>query len=519
MAPSPSHRLPPILVALVAATIALGACGDGGSSGSSGSTTSAITSAIPPAGAPLLTTARLHDDDGDGRPSTGDRLLLTFDREVRASGDPRLSLILAPGDDLGGAAAFELNVLPAEAIVRLGVAPTLSIFGTWMPNRPAGPGASPATVSVAPGVTTITGATGDPAVSGPAIAILLAHPDQGAEEQGRPFTTPALTSARPVFGNLHAHTGYTDGVQDPARALAHARAHGLDFMAVTDHLEQLFDNTWAESKRMSDAADTPGTFVALPGWEWGHGYQPPLGWYNHVNVVGTTRRVDLLDTLTLPGLYREALTHCHPEGAIGIFNHPSINKPPLVYNNWDGFVYDGAADKLMALVDCEGAGSPQLPGLGFIPALGRGWRVAPAWNQDNHRDDWGDKDEGRTGVWVETLDRASLLRAVREGRAFSTSDRDARVRLIANGTLWMGSTITAPGPLALRVETGDAGNETIARIDLWSNGHVITTQPVNATASAIFELTVDPATDAYYFAHVVQQDGDELFSAPIYVDR
>lgn len=518
-----SHRL---LITIVALTAALAACGDGSSSGGSSSTVAGATGVVTSAsssttgGAPRLIRARLRDADADGRAGAGDLLVLAFDREVREAGaDPLVDLTLAPGDSLGAGAAFERGAAAEELWVRLGAAPRLSLTGTWRPGRAAGPGASPASVQVVAGSLAITGATGDPAAAAAPVAVHLEDPDAAAEYHGRPVTAPAPGAARPVFGNLHAHTGFSDGVDDPARALAHARAHGLDFMATTDHLEQLLDPTWNRTLFMADAADAPGAFVALPGWEWGHGYQPPLGWYNHVNVVGARTRAPLLDTISLHGLYREAQRQRREDGAIGIFNHPHIDKPPLVYNNWDGFVYDGAADALMALIDCEGKGSPQAPGLGFLPALAAGWHLAPAWNQDNHRADWGDRDEGRTGVWVETLDRPSLLRGLREGRVFSTSDRNARVRLLADGALWMGSTLTAAGPHVVRVEADDPDGELTARIDLWSNGQIIASQPVNAAGPVAFELTVDPTVDAYVFAHVVQQDGDDLFSAPVYIDR
>ena len=69
-------------------------------------------------------------------------------------------------------------------------------------------------------------------------------------------------------------------------------------------------------------------------------------------------------------------------------------------------MYDGAADALMALVDCEGKGSQQAPGLGYLPALAAGWHLAPAWNQDNHRADWGDTLPRR--VRAELLDGTRL---------------------------------------------------------------------------------------------------------------
>lgn len=49
-------------------------------------------------------------------------------------------------------------------------------------------------------------------------------------------TAPPLGSQRVFFGNLHAHTKYSDGSGTPADAFAQARNQGkLDFLAVTEH--------------------------------------------------------------------------------------------------------------------------------------------------------------------------------------------------------------------------------------------------------------------------------------------
>src|SRR4051794_38070461 len=41
------------------------------------------------------------------------------------------------------------------------------------------------------------------------------------------------------FGDLHNHTGYSDGRGRPEQALAQMRDRGLDFAAITDHAESL----------------------------------------------------------------------------------------------------------------------------------------------------------------------------------------------------------------------------------------------------------------------------------------
>ncbi|MDX1523883.1 MAG: Ig-like domain-containing protein, partial [Anaerolineae bacterium] len=46
------------------------------------------------------------------------------------------------------------------------------------------------------------------------------------------------------FGDLHAHSGYSDGQGTPADAFAGARARGLDFFSITEHGFLLTDAEW-----------------------------------------------------------------------------------------------------------------------------------------------------------------------------------------------------------------------------------------------------------------------------------
>jgi hypothetical protein len=475
---------------------------------------------LPPGPQPLLLGAIFDDRDHSGRASAGDEVSLRFDRAVVLSGaDPNRDLDLSPGDTFGSGATIAAGATADEVIVHLGAGATLALAATYLPGRAPGPGNTPARAALGKNrrLDTIVGSLGPAAPDGTTIPILWRDPDAAPSEVSRLVTAPAVAAAHPYFGNLHAHTGFSDGQLDPQQAQAHARGVGLDFMATSDHLEQIDATEWDTTFQMAAAEARPGTYATLVGFEWGHGYLPPLGWYNHVNIIGTTKLLPLVATDKLAGLYKEAQATSLPEGAIAIFNHPYISKPPLVYNMWDDFAYDGGMDRMIALIDCEGHGSPQTPELGFLPALAKGWHLAPSSNQDNHQPDWGDKNDRRAGVWLEALDSPGILRAVREGRAFSTSDKNGHIKLVANGTLWMGSTIAAPGPVTLRVEVGDADGEAFDKIELWSNGAVVESKPL--AGQSFVELTVDPAADAYFFARAYQADGDELFSAPIYVDR
>src|SRR5438105_4495218 len=231
-----------------------------------------------------VVSAEFLDLDGSGGASPGDEVVLRLRRPLSPTRSIRLEdlPLLAADDDWGSGASWRFGPSGDRDEIRvvLGRDPELHLYGTYRP------GTSGRTVSQ-------VRSTLEP------IPILVRASDRKAFVGDRFPDAPGL---RPYYGQLHAHTAFSDGELEPSDAFRTAREWGLDFFAVTDHLEQLTPEAWKRGRSAADLAESRGSFVALYGYEWG-GFASSRGWMNHVNVVGTDRLLGVMGTLSLPRLY------------------------------------------------------------------------------------------------------------------------------------------------------------------------------------------------------------------------
>jgi hypothetical protein len=364
------------------------------------------------------------------------------------------------------------------------------------------------------------------------------------------------------LGNLHSQTNHSDGGADiancrsaqrpqsapygPADAFAYARGRGLDILVASEH-NHMFDGS-AGSAPDADpvaaralyyaglaAADTfslqhPG-FLALYGLEWGviekgghiniFNSDELLGW--ETNASGAP----FADTITPRSDYAALYTLMRQRGWVGQFNHPApagqfqVGGVPLAYTE------DGAAAMVLCEVMNTSAFSNNVTEAetrrsNFEGACNRlleaGYRLAFSTNQDNHCANWGASYGNRTGVLLPTgvaLNRASLVDALKARRVFATMDKASQLVLTANGHV-MGEQFTNRGPLTLTANFASLGGRQVAAVAIMEgvpgrNGEVTRLSQQAGT-------TFTPAPGAhFYYAKVTQDDGNVLWSAPVWV--
>lgn len=303
---------------------------------------------------------------------------------------------------------------------------------------------------------------------------------------------------RVYFADLHSHTQYSDGMLLPQVAHEYAeRTARLDVFSLTDHLEYVDDNEWADTRSVAERATEEGRFVAIPGLEWtkriGHMcfYDPQSRhWPNDLEAC------------------YQALAEA---GVTAKFNHPGDGSK--VFN---GMAYSEAGDKAIQLIEVR----REEEEMAFIKALNQGWHIAPDGSDDTHSANWG-KAWCWTGMMMPGLSRRNVLHALKNRHTYSTLDRNCELRFNINGQP-MGTILDLRDcrEVQLDISVVDPDrNDSIARIDLFEDGAVVKSISSDVSSHR-WTLTVPlKVCTYYYFVRVTQADGNVLWSAPIWVKK
>ncbi|WP_133479527.1 Ig-like domain-containing protein [Cognatilysobacter segetis] len=368
------------------------------------------------------------------------------------------------------------------------------------------------------------------------------------------------------YGNLHSQTNHSDGgtalaacsgAENPqagaygptdAYTMMQNQARG-DFLLTSEH-NHMYDGSTGTNTSASPttainlfksgltAASNyrsahPG-FLALYGLEWG-----VISNGGHLNLLNvdalaeweTNASGQLIGEVNTPKSDYPALySTMKARGWIGMFNHPATSGQFLVNGTALGYDANGAQVMMLAEVLNSSAFSTNTSetetGRSSYQAawnilLERGYKVAPASDQDNHCANWGLSFTNRTGVLMPSgtaLGPTSFYDAIRARRVFATEDRTGQLVLTANGHV-MGETFSSTGPLTLVANYASTSGQTAQRVQFFEG-----VPGRNGTVTQLYEgsdrTTLTPANGAhFYYAQVTQANGLRLWSAPVWVTQ
>ena len=323
------------------------------------------------------------------------------------------------------------------------------------------------------------------------------------------------------FGQLHAHTGVSDGTGTVEEAFNHARrVENLDFFAVTDHSDS-FDNAgqgavekdgtsisrdWAAGKAGARAV-TDEHFVGIFGYEMTWPEEKAIGHISTFATPGWQTR-DQEGMKTLAG-YLEALSGV-PD-SISQFNHPGT-----VYGDFRSFSgYSPRYDALVHLVEVGGEGGFSAYDA-YTMALDAGWHLAPSNNQNNHNGNWGSESQSRTVILARELTEKAIYDALRSHRVYATEDADLKIGYRLNGRI-LGSILGETTRLTAEILLEDGSGDPIGRVEVITDGGKTAASMDITDTQGQYALAV-PAGGSYYYLRISRNGKTVAVTAPVWVD-
>ncbi|MCR5721960.1 MAG: CehA/McbA family metallohydrolase, partial [Lachnospiraceae bacterium] len=347
------------------------------------------------------------------------------------------------------------------------------------------------------------------------------------------FTEKTNEKYNIYFGQLHSHTNFSDGAGSCEEAFAHAtKVANLDFLAVTDHSNSLDHEADSKIDTNVDTSETDEwtlghslakkysseTFTCLYGYEmtWSNG----LGHMNTFNTPGFQSRTQKQFTTYSTALnnYYSALETV-PD-SISMFNHPGTT-----FGDFQDFAYyTPARDELINLIEVgngEGAigSSGYFPSYGYYTrALDKGWHVAPANNQDNHKGLWGDANTARSVVLANANTEEEIYQALKDRRMYATEDNNLSIYYTLDGHI-LGSILDKEDvgeEVEIKVEISDPDKESIGEVEVVVNGGLVVASKTVSGSEDTITFKV-PSTYSYYYIWVTEGDNDIAVTAPVWV--
>lgn len=343
------------------------------------------------------------------------------------------------------------------------------------------------------------------------------------------------------FGNLHAHTGYSDGNNDgnsptPTSAYTYAKSsQNFHFLGISEHNHNESTNmsisNWNALKSQTSSANQDGTFVCMYGMEWGtistgghfliYEFDSLIGWNPGAYEVYVAKG----DYTSLYPLIK------NKSGAFATLAHPNTTDFDGIftgtYNSiWDDAVVGVAMRNGPSTSTNTTYSNPATSNdnARYTDLLKKGYHVGPTIDHDNHNTTFGRTTQGRTVVLATSLTKANIADAYRNMRFYASDDYNLKITYTI-GTKQMGSITTQAGTPTITVNVNDNDNESTYLIAILSGVPGSGTNPdtltkINNSSSLTYtHIGLSNLSTRYYYVYVMQADGHRAWTAPIWYTR
>jgi len=345
------------------------------------------------------------------------------------------------------------------------------------------------------------------------------------------------------YGNMHAHTSYSDGNKDslvsgmttPLQGFNYAKqSTQIDFYGISEHNHYSagMPSPLYFKKGLDDAntATVDGQFVAMYGMEWGvissgghvlvYGFDSLCGWdFGAAEIqVAEANYSKLFSTINRKSGSFAYLAHPQSDDFSSLFTQ--------TYNsNADNAIAGMAMRSGPAFSTNSTYSNPTTSNFvsRYNDALKRGYHVGPGIDHDTHNSVFGRQTKARTVVLAPILSRAEIYNAFKQRRFYASDDWNVEVDFTIQN-LPMGSIITNAGNPTLLVTINDIDGEPITSITIYSgvagSGNAATQLTSILSNNALSYMhNATSNLEYYYYLYIEQADGDKIWTAPIWYKR
>lgn len=369
-------------------------------------------------------------------------------------------------------------------------------------------------------------------------------PDCSWEQASSPLTprTPrTLPDGRRVFfGNIHVHSDLSGCRRDTQQTVDfnYRWARDLmqqDFHALTDHAEHMVPYDWKWTQAMHAFFQFPGYFVSLLAYEWTMNDFADHAHSGHCNVLlrqPMPRALGCDDELTstLPRLWsqlevEQAMTIPHHTASFPFLRDFSMHDPRFerlieVHQDRRGnYEYPGCPGEYGTVVLFQ-AREHNIPGGYVVDALEKGLHLGLCAGGDH-------MGISMSGVYAQSLESEAIFDALYHRQCYGVTGAKIMLEFSARTEEWASHPIRTEalpqqwGARRVTFRVRATGTAPIQQVDLISGGEVVQTARTGISgpeAHVAFD-TISAGLRPFYYARVIQLDGQMAWSSPIWTDK
>jgi len=332
-----------------------------------------------------------------------------------------------------------------------------------------------------------------------------------------------------LWGDTHMHTEISDASGSIAEGMMYARdALGLDFVGSADHSESMFtdkkSDRWAMVREACKKFNEPGRFLAVPGFEitymntwWGHfnvyyaDFDGPLFAAADLALMKLNPEAAPLEKL-LEALKRVKGRHIvirHHFMACPCYWDRTVDDPVVmpgtdicsIHANWerDGDIFRNAPWTHPITTVRQG--------------LKRGFRFAVMAGSDTHYALPGDY--ALTAILTDDFTIDGIFDAIIARRTYATTGEKIDIEFTVDG-YEIGSSYVPDGAPTIRARVKGTGE--LEQVQIVRDNCVLYSHPGGQISAEIEFEDRDWVGASFYYLRVVQRDGGQAWTTPVWVD-